>query len=180
MPEKLCHTEELGWLFIDLIILLHHKEKRWMPSYLLGTKWASLPKMREKTFWTRMKGCFCSYSSKVRRETLSSNKFGISTASAFFFDLMLDKAVIQGILSRQTTGHPPLRITVTLSWRSYQRLWYIVVVLLHLCCRGAKSTCFTTKKTLQYIKGSYLDSKNKYLFCRHMNTKYCDQLHRNW
>lgn len=28
---------------------------------------------------------FCSYSSEVRGETLSSNKFGISTSRAFFF-----------------------------------------------------------------------------------------------
>lgn len=35
--EALSHRE-IGWLLIDLIILLPYKDKRWMPSYLLGNK----------------------------------------------------------------------------------------------------------------------------------------------
>lgn len=45
MPWKLCRAKKVGWHLIDLIILLLYKDKRWMPSYLLGTKWTSLPKM---------------------------------------------------------------------------------------------------------------------------------------
>lgn len=88
MWQKLFHTEKLGWLLIDLIILLLYKDKGWMPSYLWRTKWTRLPQMREKTeSILNQNGRTFLFLQLVRRETLSSNKFDISAAGAF---LLLD------------------------------------------------------------------------------------------
>lgn len=88
MWQKLFHTEKLGWLLIDLIILLLYKDKGWMPSYLWRTKWTRLPQMREKTeSILNQNGRTFLFLQLVRRETLSSNKFDISGAGAF---LLLD------------------------------------------------------------------------------------------
>lgn len=88
MWQKLFHTEKLGWLLIDLIILLLYKDKGWMPSYLWRTKWTRLPQMREKTeSILNQNGRMFLFLQLVRRETLSSNKFDISAAGAF---LLLD------------------------------------------------------------------------------------------
>lgn len=166
MPVKLCHTEELGWLFTDLTSLLLRIEKRWMASYLLAAKWASLPQIRKKTFWTRMKGRFCSYSSEISREPLSSNKFGISTDS-FFFSLMLDKALIQGIISSYMAAAPQVRITVTLNWRSYQSSGAVELLLLgrKVSLRLTKNDALKTASAQYWLSSRPCDMSMLWFAC---------------
>lgn len=93
MWQKLFHTEKLGWLLIDLIILLLYKDKGWMPSYLWRTKWTRLPQMREKTeSILNQNGRFCSCSWSAGKLYLQTNS--ISARLVLFSSLMSDKAFI--------------------------------------------------------------------------------------